>query len=92
MHAADVTGLPPTTVVVAGNDPLHDEDLAQARRRWVPVGFCALPADGPRLHERASNVRRCTRRDDESRCGTTTLITGLGPDGARSFFSELVFL
>ena len=40
LHEPDLTGLPPTAVVVAGRDPLHDEAVAYAARlraAGVPV-------------------------------------------------------
>ncbi len=40
LHATDLTGLPPTTLVVAGLDPAHDEGVSYARRleaAGVPV-------------------------------------------------------
>ncbi|WP_434443520.1 alpha/beta hydrolase [Lentzea sp. E54] len=57
LHAPDLSGLPPATVVVAGNDPLHDEGVEYAQRldaAGVPVDF----HDFPRMVHGFMNVPR----------------------------------
>ncbi|MDV7215911.1 alpha/beta hydrolase [Streptomyces prunicolor] len=55
LHAADHAGLPPTTIVVAGHDPLHDEGAMYAerlRQAGVPVDVF----DYPRMVHGFANV------------------------------------
>lgn len=47
LHAPALSGLPPTHIIVAGHDPLHDEGVAFAERltaAGVPVTLKAYPA------------------------------------------------
>jgi acetyl esterase len=47
LRAADLSGLPPAHLVVAGHDPLHDEGIAYAeslRAAGVPVTVADYPS------------------------------------------------
>lgn len=48
LHAADLTGMPPTHLVLAGHDPLHDEGAAYAAR-LTQAGVAVTVADHPDL-------------------------------------------